>query len=82
MSSYKKRVDGYFAASIVIEEMLHDAKEKLEPRAKREGMSKDWWQGHYEGLLAAHCFMALGQFPDVPHNKEKIKEMLDSESKK
>ena len=82
MSSYKKRVDGYFAASIVIEEMLHDAKQKLEPYAEREGMSKDWWQGHYEGLLAAHCFMALGKYPDVPHNAEKIKEMLDSESKK
>jgi hypothetical protein len=71
------RIRGYMAADILVEEMLHDAKQKLEPYAKREGRKKDWWQGYYEGLIAAHCMMVLGKFPEQPDNKKQISEVLD-----
>jgi hypothetical protein len=79
LEQYKKRIRGYFATDILVQEMLADAKQKLQPYENREGKSEEWWQGHYEGLLAAYYFMALGKFPDVPINAEKIKEMLEPE---
>jgi hypothetical protein len=74
------RIRGYLAADIRIEEMLHDAKQKLEPYAKREGRKLEWWKGYYEGLLIAHCMMVLGQFPNQPNNKQQIDELLTPET--
>ena len=74
------RIRGYLAADILIEEMLNDAEQKLEPYAKREGRKLEWWKGYHEGLLAAHCMMALGQFPNQPDNKKQIDELFTPET--
>jgi hypothetical protein len=74
------RIRGYLAADILIEEMLNDAKQKLEPYAKREGRKLEWWKGYCEGLLAAHCTMVLGKFPNQPDNKKQIDELFKPES--
>jgi len=72
------RIRGYVAADILIEEMLNDAKQKLEPYAKREGRKLEWWKGYYDGLVAAHCMMVLGQFPNQPENKKQIDELFET----
>jgi hypothetical protein len=77
-----KRISGYEAADIIIQELLDDAKKKLEPYAKREGRKIDWWKGYNEGLLAAHCFMVLGQFPDHHENPKQLEDVIDREKKR
>ena len=82
MSNEQSRIQGYKAADIIIEEMIRDAREKLEPYAKREGRKIDWWKGHFDGLVAAHCFMVYGQFPEQPENAKKIEEAIQRELKR
>lgn len=76
MSNEQSRIQGYKAADIIIEEMIRDAREKLEPYAKREGRKIDWWKGHFDGLVAAHCFMVYGQF----QNNQKMQRRLKKQS--
>ena len=82
MTHEQKRIRGYEAADIIIEELIRDAREKLEPYAKREGKKIDWWKGHFEGLVVAHCFMVYGQFPEQPENAKKIEEAIQRELKR
>lgn len=82
MSNEQSRIQGYAAADILIKEMLDDAKEKLEPYAKREGKKLDWWKGFREGLLSAHCMMVLGQFPDQPDNAKSIDDAIGKYKKR
>jgi hypothetical protein len=65
------RIRGYVAADILIEEMLNDARQKLEPYAKWEGENKEWWDGYFQGLVVAHSYMTLGKSPDQPDNKKR-----------
>lgn len=83
MSKLKKRIRGYEAADIIIKEMLADAKLKLKPRAKgRERKKIDWWRGYHSGLLAAHCFMVYGQFPEYHQNPDYINAAMEREKKR
>ena len=82
MTTEQKRIRGYEAADLTIEEMMRDAKQKLQPYAKRESRKLDWWKGYYEGLLTAHCFMVYGQFPEGPDNAKSITEALIREKKR
>lgn len=77
-----KRIQGYEAADITIEEMMRDAKNKLEPYAKREGRKLDWWRGYYQGLVSAHCMMVLGKFPEHHENPKQIQEAIEREKQR
>lgn len=82
MSNEQSRIQGYEAADIIIEEMMRDAENKLEPYAKRENRKLDWWKGFREGLLSAHCEMALGKFPGQPDNAKSIGEAIERYKKR
>ena len=61
---------GYAAAFFEISCMADDAKKKLEPYARREGHSKEWWEGYYHAAVAAYSLSAWGEFPGC--NEEAI----------
>lgn len=82
LENIKNRLRGYGAADIIIEEMIRDARKKLQPYAKREGRKLDWWKGYFEGLVTAHCFMVLGKFPEYGENKKSIDEAIKREEER
>ncbi len=67
---------GYAAADIAQDGMIENARAALEPYGKREGHTKEWWQGYFQGCVGAHCMNALGASPDGPGNQESINEIL------
>ena len=70
-------LDGYKAASILIERMLNNAEKKKPLRLRPvKQKSADYRQGMYDALLAAHCWMVLGEYPN--HNREQITKVLNS----
>ena len=77
-----KRIQGYEAAGITIAEMMRGAKNKLEPYAKRENRTLDWWNGYYQGLVSAHCMMVLGKFPAQPDNVKSTDEAIERYKKR
>lgn len=66
----QKRVDGYEAADIVVEEFISKAREEL------NDSPNEYRRGYFEGLAMANAFLAWGQFPEIPENAEKIKEVM------
>jgi hypothetical protein len=82
MDNKDKAIRGYAAADIIIEETMRDAKNKLEPYAKRENRKLDWWKGYYQGLVSAHCTMVLGQFPEHHENPKQIQEAIEREKQR
>ena len=62
------RLQGYIAASRNIQALMDDA--KLQKR------DADYWEGYRAGLLAAHSQLALGIFPNHPHNAPMIRRAL------
>lgn len=82
MNNEQSRIQGYEAADIIIEEMMRDAREKLEPYAKRENRKLDWWNGYYQGLVSAHCMMVLGKFPESHENPKQIQEAIEREKQR
>ena len=71
--------DGYRAAAILIERLLADA-EAYRPEHWNQDMHKlaAYRQGYYDGLLLAHCQMAMGEFPE--RNKDVIKKALEGQT--
>ena len=70
-------MDGYKAASILIERMLDSAEKKKPLRLCRvKQKSAAYRQGVYDAILTAHCWMVLGEYPD--HNRKQIAEVLKS----
>lgn len=78
LQNANQRLRGYVAAEIVLNDLIEDAKEKVQPYAKREGRKLDWWKGYYEGLVAADCLLVFGRFPS--HNATRIEKVLDNVS--
>ena len=69
------RFEGLLATSKVIRLSLDKAEEKKPRRmTKKMRRSAAYWQGYYEGLLEAHCQMALAEFPES--NTARIREIL------
>jgi hypothetical protein len=58
-----ERLRGYQAADAAIDRMMENSEEACESRSKRQGRKLAWWEGRFQGLLAAYCMMACGQFP-------------------
>lgn len=69
------QLNGYLAAGILIKYFL-DGAEKRAPssRARLNRNSAAYRQGLYDGLLIAHCQMALGEFPN--NNRAQIEQTL------
>ena len=64
-------LDGYRAAEIIIAQYLDTYKELVPKRSrKKHTKTKAYTQGYFDGLVFAHCQLALGSFPE--HNKEEI----------
>lgn len=70
------QLDGYQAASVLIEKALNSAEKKRPILAgwKLNRRSNEYKQGYYDGLLFAHCLDALGKFPE--HNRKQILKTL------
>lgn len=68
----KECLNGYRAAFRVIEGLHNDAVAKLEPRARRENWSLEWWKGYHQALVAVISLSAYGEFPEV--NKAAMKQ--------
>jgi len=60
-----KQLNGFRAASIIIEELLYKA-EKENPLRRNKNFRKTslYRAGYYDGLLITYCQLALGEFPD------------------
>jgi hypothetical protein len=70
-------LQGFYAAEIAIERMLDEAKEKCPERLLNiNRQSAAYRAGAYESLLAAHCMMIYGSFPNHPINRPRILELL------
>lgn len=69
------RVRGYEAADKIIGQMVSEARERC-PQRPQNRMSAAFRSGYFEGLLAAQCQLALGEFPNQPENKKCIEENL------
>lgn len=82
MTNEQKRIRGYEAVDLIIEEMTREVREKLQPYAKREGRKLDWWKGYFEGLVAAHCYMVYGRYPDGPNNQKSVEEAFEREKRR
>ena len=69
------QVDGYRAASVIVNEHLNAA-EARKPKTQRyvNGGSASFREGYYQGLLFAHCMQAYGEFPAA--NADIIKRTL------
>ena len=75
MNDTPTQIEGYIAASIIVNEMLASAK-KDKPKTSRhvKARSASYREGYYKGLLIAHCFQTLGEFPAA--NAVPIREAL------
>ncbi len=69
-----KRLNGYRAASIAVENLLEDAASKLPKRLGGHDHLAAYKEGYYIGLLLAHSQLALGEFPE--HNVTTIEMIL------
>jgi len=70
------QLQGYQAASILIDEMMVAAEKKV-PHSTHsvKWESASYRQGLYDGIFAAHCLIALGEHPQF--NEDKIMEALN-----
>lgn len=69
------RIRGYEAADKIISRMVTNARENAPQRAVNR-KSAAYRAGYFNGLVIAHCMMVLGQFPNVPENKDTIDKAL------
>jgi hypothetical protein len=71
------RERGYRAASIIVDRMLDRAHKRAPKRCTRKMQRSAAFRAGYEdGLLMAHCMLALGQFPLQVENAQKISSAL------
>jgi hypothetical protein len=74
---------GFCAVDKLILDFLKIAEDDLPKRRKQNRRKADYRMGYFDGLLAAHCFMALGHHPLNPQNAYTIMNVLrDSDAAK
>lgn len=64
----EQHLAGFKAADKIISRMVDEA-QKDRPHSRVNRNSKGFCEGYFSGLVAAHAFMVLGQFPNIPENK-------------
>ena len=68
---------GYQVAARVVVEMLDDAARRKPAKASyRMQRLAAYRQGYYDGILAAHCQHALGEYPE--QNREAIERVMQN----
>jgi len=71
-----RRLRGLEAAQLAIDAFIAEARRACEPYGKRQGRSLAWWQGQFDGLVAASAMLTLADYPEQPDNAEQIVKLL------
>lgn len=74
MNPEQRQLRGLCAAQKAIDGFIAEARAARMPRAKRQGRPLAWWDGHFDGLVAAKAMLTLAYFPD--RNAEQIDRLL------
>lgn len=70
LRKHRALLDGYERA---LESLIEEAREAKQPYGKRQGRRKDWWEGHFDGLVAASCILAPVRYPGVDLNQDFVR---------
>lgn len=76
MTYDQRRLRGLAAAQRAIAGMIKEARAACEPYGKRQGRTLKFWQGQFQGLIAASAMLTLADFPDQPDNAKQIEQLL------
>lgn len=75
IKSLKKQIEGYHVASMLIDKLTNEAMAKCPKRTlKINRKSKEFRFGFFSAIMAAYCWMGLGEFPE--YNQDEIKKSL------
>lgn len=76
MSNARARLRGLYAAQLAIDAFIEEAQAAREPGGRRLGGSREWWEGRFQGLVAAKTMLILADWPEHADNAEKRDELI------